>query len=257
MENKNGSIARRYENKVAIVAGAAKGIGRATAIRLAKEGGIVGLLDHDLNEARSVLDEIVENGGSGRAAFCDVSQEDSVSNSVAEVIGALGFPTLVVNAARAVRFAHFTEIPASEFNRIISVNLYGTFLIIKSVLPHLLGTGGSIVNFAGSSGVIGQAYTASYGAASAGIIQLSKSLARELQDRGVRVNVITSGGADITTLAHYGFPIGAAPRHMERMISPLGLPTPEEAASLVAYLGSDDARCITGTVVSIDGGVTT
>ncbi len=230
-------------------------MGRAIARKLSQEGASVGIFDISVDDASLTLEDLVSNGGAGRVAVGDITNEDEVKSAIGDLIGSLGSPSVVVNAAQVTWFSHFGEQSLAQWNHLMAVNVTGKFLVSRSVLPNLLGTGGSILNIVGTSGLIGLAYSTLLGAASAAVIQLTKSMAFEYQDRGVRINAIAIGGVDPSKLAHLGFPSGAAPRHMERMLSPLGVPSPEEVADAVAFLGSQEARSITGAILTMDGGI--
>jgi NAD(P)-dependent dehydrogenase (short-subunit alcohol dehydrogenase family) len=146
-----------------------------------------------------------------------------------------------------------------EWSRIIGVNLTGSFLMAQAVLPYLLDGGGNIVNIASSAGLISQPYSAAYCASKGGVIHLTKALADEYLDRGVRVNAVAPG-VILTPLHDRHTPAATLEALkntvlMKRM-TPLGTAKPEEVAALVAFVASDEGRYMTGSIVSIDGGIT-
>ncbi len=244
-----------FQDKSVLVIGGGSLIGTAIGQYFASLQAVINIVDDSKSSVNKAVEIIVSAGGSCVGQTCDMTDEAAVMSSIKQLVNVSGAPYLVVNCPNFIRLSHFTEISVEQWDSVIANNLKVTFLATKAILPHMLGTGGSIVNITGVPGVTGVAYSAAFAAASAGIIQLTKSLALELQDRGVRVNAIALSGADEQMLAHVGFPVGAAPRHIERIVSPLGVPSPDEVAALVAYLGGLNARCITGTVIALDGGL--
>jgi NAD(P)-dependent dehydrogenase (short-subunit alcohol dehydrogenase family) len=248
----------RLASKVCVVTGAGSGIGRATAVRFAEEGATVAALDVAMEGAEKTAAQIGEaSGGMARAYQCDVSDAESVAATMAQVMADLGKVDVLANIAGIGKFAHSHEAPLSEWDRILAVNLTGTFLMCRAVLPHFLATGGgAIVNTASTAGLIGQPYSAAYCASKGGVVLLTKALATEYIERGIRVNAVAPGGVDTPILKDFGYPEGASPQLFNKIITPMGFSQPEEIAGAFAYLASDEARYITGAVLSIDGGIT-
>ena len=250
--------AARFSKRVCVVTGAGSGLGRATALRLASEGGIVACLDLAPEAARRTAAEIASAGGRADAWVVDVADPKSVRAAVDAVVAALGRPQVLVNSAGTGKFANSHEMPFEDWARIIGVNLTGTFLMAQAVLPQLLDGGGNIVNIASNAGLMGAPYSAAYCASKGGVVNLTRSLADEYLKRGVRVNAVAPGG--IATPLQNNFrdlPPGADPSLLGKLRSPLGRAEPDEVANLVAYVASDEARYMTGSIVSIDGGITT
>jgi NAD(P)-dependent dehydrogenase (short-subunit alcohol dehydrogenase family) len=162
-----------------------------------------------------------------------------------------------VNCAGIGKFAHSHEMPFEDWQRIIGVNLTGTFLMCQATIPHLLDGGGAVVNIASNAGVMGQPYSAAYCASKAGVVNLTKALAAEYLTRKVRFNCIAPGGIDTPLQNSFAqFPEGVEWKTFRKFMSPLGNSTPEEIASTIAYVASDEARYIVGAVISVDGGLT-
>ena len=138
----------------------------------------------------------------------------------------------------------------------MNVNVRGTFLMCRAVLPHLLGGGGVIVNVASNAGLMGQPYSAAYCASKGGVVNLTRALGVEYRARGVRVNAVAPGGMNTPMINTWGFPEGAKPEDFAAITSPLGYSEPEEVAGLIAFVASDDARYMVGQIVSMDGGIT-
>jgi NAD(P)-dependent dehydrogenase (short-subunit alcohol dehydrogenase family) len=247
----------RFSGRVAIVTGAGSGLGRATALRLAREGAAAACLDVLVDQAEQTAADIRSAGGTARAYRVDVSDPASVRKAVAGAVEDLGRPTLLVNCAGIGKFANTHEMPFEDWSRIIAVNLTGTFLMSQAVLPHLLAGGGNIVNIASNAGLMGQPYSAAYCASKGGVVNLTRALADEYLRRGVRVNCIAPGGmATPLQKSFHQLPDDADPTLIDKLRTPFGAATPEEVAGLVAFVASDEGRYMTGSIVSIDGGLT-
>lgn len=246
----------RFDGDTALVTGAGSGIGRATATRLATDGAAVACLDVQTEAARATAADVSGAGGDAAAWGCDVSDADAVARAVGEVADRLGAPSIVCNVAGIGRFAHTTEQPVEEWQRILDVNLTGTFLVSRACLPHLLADGGALVNVASTAGLMGQPYSAAYCASKGGVVLLTKALAAEYVDRGVRVNAVAPGGIETPLLGHFTFPEGSNEKLFDRLMTPMGFAKPEDIAAAIAFLASDEARHMTGSVVPVDGGIT-
>ncbi len=247
----------RFTGKVAVVTGAGSGIGRAVARRLAAEGAAVAVLDIVEDGAKETVAAIEADGGRAVGHRCDVTSEGSVTDVVAAVVAELGPPTVVCNVAGIGGFFATAEMPLEKWQRIIDVNLTGPFLVCRATLPHLLEHGGSIVNVASNTALMGQPYSAAYCASKAGLLMFSKALAAEYLGKGVRVNTVAPGGVDTPLMTGFvGLPDGADPKVLERMMTPMGFATPAEVAASIAFIASDESTYTTGAVLSVDGGLT-
>jgi NAD(P)-dependent dehydrogenase (short-subunit alcohol dehydrogenase family) len=247
----------RFDGKVALVTGAASGIGRATALRLASEGAAVACLDVSEAGASEAAEAIIAAGGRSIARPCDVADPEQVRQAVASTGAELGAVDVCCNIAGIGRFYHTATMDIEDWRRIIEVNLTGTFLVAQAVLPHMLDRGGVIVNTASTSGLVAQPYQSAYCASKGGVVMFTKALALEYWDRKLRVNAVAPGGVDTPLLHTFAaMPEGADMGRFSRYMSPMGFCQPEEVAGLFAYLASDEAAYITGAVVSIDGGIT-
>jgi NAD(P)-dependent dehydrogenase (short-subunit alcohol dehydrogenase family) len=241
-----------------VITGIGSGLGAATARRFASEGAAVAGLDLDPDSAQRTVERIVEDGGIARARAVDVSDAESVGDAVDELASDLGPPTIAVNCAGIGRFAHSHEVPVAEWEKIIAVNLSGTFFVCRATIPHMLAAGrGSIVNISSNAGIMSQPYSAAYCASKAGVAHLTKALADEYLRRGIRVNCIAPGGIETPLQEEFAkFPEGVEWKAFRKCMTPLGSPTPDEMAGVIAFVASDECRYMTGSVVSVDGGLT-
>jgi len=245
---------KRFENKVALVTGAASGIGEATAIRLAQEGASVACVDisEKVKETAAVVEKL---GGGALALTCDISDEAQVAAMVAAAVARFDRIDVLANVAGILRSDHTHELKLEDWDKIIRINLTGTFLVCRAAIPHLLKTKGNIVNTSSSSAMGSHPWMAAYAASKGGILSMTRVIAVEYAKQGLRANCIIPGGIATPLHTQFRMPKGADPELL-RGAMPLTLPYagPEHAASVIAFLASDDARYITGAEVRADGG---
>lgn len=246
---------QRFEEKIALVTGAASGIGRATAQRLASEGARVMCTDVNQTGVDETVAAITRARGVAMGRSCDVSDPTACQASVAAAVERFGALNILCNIAGIGRFQHSAEVSAEEWHRTIAVNLSGTFFMCQAALPHLLASRGVIINMASSAGLIGQAYSAAYCASKGGVVQLTKALAVEFARKGLRVSCICPGGISTPLLGGFRPPAGAEIDLVTRLKLVDERADPAEVAGAVAYLASDEARYVNGAVLSIDAGM--
>jgi meso-butanediol dehydrogenase/(S,S)-butanediol dehydrogenase/diacetyl reductase len=232
----------RFDGRVALVSGAASGIGLAVSDRLEGEGAVVVRSD-----VRPVPGGIV----------CDVTGARSCAAAVASVLEDHGRLDILANVAGIGISRTIGDLDPAEWRKIIEVNLTGTFLLSQSALPALLEAKGTIINMGSVAGLRATPYNAAYCASKGGVIMLTKSMAIELAKAGVRVNAVCPASVDTPFLRGFELPEGADMSLLTRASSPMGrMIDPAEVAAAVAYLASDDAATISGTTLVIDGAAT-
>jgi 3-oxoacyl-[acyl-carrier protein] reductase len=239
-------------SRIALVTGAGSGIGRAIAEKLAQNGERVVVNDVNPETADEVVAGIKEWGGEAAAAPGDVSDAESVQRIVAATHEAYGSPEILVNNAGFLQQKRFVDLTVEDFDRMIAVHLRGTYLCTRAVLPEMLSRGsGIIVNVASQLGQIGGIELCHYSSAKAGIIGLTKSLAREVSAQGVRVNAVAPG--PINTELVLG--LSEEWRNAKAAELPLGrFGEPWEVAKTVAFLVSDGATLYVGQTLGPNSG---
>lgn len=248
---------RLLEDKVALVTGGGSGIGEATARVFHRDGAKVAVIDRNLEAAERVRQDIRSAGGDAIAIGADVSVEGEVEAAIAEIVGHYGALHVASNnAAFGGGFKHVTDWSDREWQKVQDITLKGVWYCIKHQLPVIEQSGGgAIVNITSVGAVRGEAKMAPYSAAKGGVIALTKTVAAEYAQRGIRVNAVAPGG--ILTPAMEGY-FRAVPEDRDATIATHAmrrLGEPEEVADAVSYLLSDRASFITGHVLNVDGGI--
>ena len=242
------------EKKVALVTGAGRGIGRQIALTLAREGMFVVVNFNGSRErAQEVVDTIKENGGDGVIYQCNVSDYAQTENMVKDLVKSYGHVDVLVNNAGITRDGLIMKMSEEDFDAVIETNLKGCFNTIRHLSRQMLKQrSGKIINIASVSGVLGNVGQANYAASKAGIIGLTKTMARELASRGITVNAIAPGfiHTEMTEVLSDAVKVSAVAQ------IPLGkFGETEDIAEMAAFLASDKAKYITGQVIHVDGGM--
>ena len=242
------------EGKIALVTGAAKGIGRAIALALAADGATV-IVNYNgsAQKAEAVVDEIKALGKDSEAYQCNVANTADVDAMIKDVIKRYGSLDILVNNAGITRDNLIMKMSEEDFDAVIDANFKGCFNTIKAVSRQMLKQrAGRIINITSVSGILGNAGQANYAASKAGIIGLTKTMARELASRGITVNGIAPGFVDTEMTQVLSDEVKEAATKQ----IPLGrFGKPEDIANMAAYLASEKAAYITGQIISVDGGM--
>lgn len=243
-----------FENKTAVVTGGSRGIGLAIAKKLAAGGANIAVLYvGEEAEGQNAVEELRAMGAKAEAYFCDVSDFEASKKVVDAVIGEFGGIDILINNAGITRDKLVLNMDEKDFDAVINVNLKGTFNMIKHTYKHFMKKrAGRIVSTSSIVGLNGNAGQANYAASKAGIIGLTKSVARELAGRNVTVNAVAPGyiGTDMTNVLPE-----KVKEAMKAQIPAKRIGTPEDVANVVAFLCSDEAAYVTGEVIRVDGGL--
>jgi NAD(P)-dependent dehydrogenase (short-subunit alcohol dehydrogenase family) len=260
----------RFDGRVALVTGAASGIGRATAVRLASEGAKVAVVDRDADGAAATVRSIGDAGGTAAAFACDVARSATVDATVAAIAAALGAVDVLVNVAGIGDTAGIDGVAGvsdERWNAVLAVNLSGPFFLSRAVLPAMVARGrGAIVNVSSLAGRSKSAMGGyAYSSSKAGLLGLTRHLAFDYGPKGVRVNAICPGGVDTPMLRAAGVAAArsedeqatrAARMAAYQFFMPIKrVSQPEEQAAAIAFLASDDASYVNGVSLDVNGGL--
>ena len=255
----------RLENRIALITGGGRGIGRAVAFEFAREGARVAVAARTVEQIERVAEEIkVECGVETLAVACDVSDTESIAKAFAQVTEAFGRGVdILVNNAGVAESAPLVKTDDELWQRHIAVNLSGTFYCTRAALPSMIERGwGRIINVASIAGKTGAPYISAYTASKHGVLGLTRSVAVEVATKGVTVNAICPGYVETDMAAHAvenitartGKTADEALDILKRMSPQNRLVTPEEVAALALLLASHEGRGITGQAINVDGG---
>ncbi len=248
----------RFEKRIAVITGGASGFGRATAYRISSEGGEIIIVDRDKIMGDKVVNTINEKGGKAFFIFADLSDHNSIKLMANEISKITDVVHVLVNNAGIGQYSSLEEILPEHWEPILSINLKAVLEVTVALLPMLKKGKASIVNVSSDGGLVGRPGAPIYDATKAGVISLSKSMATGYAKYGIRANAIAPGWA--VTEFHFGR--AEDPEKRKRELEEMKtdscimrrLGRPEEIAAAIAFLASDDASYITGTVLCVDGG---
>lgn len=249
----------RLKHKVALITGAARGIGRGIALKFAQEGARVGVLDMDDAACQSVVDEIAATGGQALALHANVTDEAEVEEAVARLRTAFGLINVLVNNAAVMPAGRLHETSLADFDRCIAVNLRGAYLVSRAVIPQMIELRqGSIIHMASVTGVLGLPGLAIYSATKGALIALARAMSTDYARLGIRVNTVAPGTID-SPMLHDFLAAQSAPDHLRRAFDemhPIGrVGTIDEVANVFLFLASDESSFVTGANYQVDGGI--
>jgi NAD(P)-dependent dehydrogenase (short-subunit alcohol dehydrogenase family) len=251
--------AMRFQNQVAVVTGAASGIGEAAALAFAREGAAVALVDNDQVRGTAIVQQMRDAGQKASLLLTDVAEESQIRAVVDQVKEQWGRLDVLVNNVGIYLQADVTGTSLEEWDKLLRVNLTSAFLFTKYAVPVMADQGGVIVNVASEAGLVGIKGQVAYNVSKAAMIGLTRSCAVDLVDKGIRVNCLCPGTTE-TPLVHAALQRAsdpAATRRQLESVRPLDrLGTSEEQAAAILYLASAEAGYATGAILSVDGGYT-
>jgi meso-butanediol dehydrogenase / (S,S)-butanediol dehydrogenase / diacetyl reductase len=244
----------RYTGRLVVVTGAASGIGKATARRMAAEGATLVLGDINAEGLAATASEL---GAQATAVVFDAGDPESCRMLIARA-AERGPIDMLCNIAGILDWAPLADFEDTRWDRMMRINLGAVFHLSRAAMPHLLATKGNIVNISSAAGLVGVAYSAAYCASKHGVIGLTKSMAIEFAQSGVRINAVCPTGVKTPMTTEIAWPEGIDTALLMRNISKMGeqMIDPEDVAATICFLGSDDARYISGIAMPVDGAQT-
>jgi NAD(P)-dependent dehydrogenase (short-subunit alcohol dehydrogenase family) len=245
----------RFEGRVAVVTGGGSGIGQATVVRLAAEGANVVAVDVDVDGLATTVELASEADETGAVSTSigDVTERDFAPALFDEIVARHGRLDVLANVAGILRTGITHEASLDDWDRVLAVNLTGTFVCCRAAIPALLDCGGNIVNVASTAALAGQPWAAAYSASKGGVLALTRTIAVEYGQQGLRCNAVCPGSIDTPITQDFVFPEGVNTKLVHRMMAldrPRG---PETVASAIAFLASDDAEHVNGEHLRVDG----
>jgi NAD(P)-dependent dehydrogenase (short-subunit alcohol dehydrogenase family) len=246
------------QKRTALVTGASYGLGQATAVALARDGYDVAVTELRVEELSDTLDKIAAAGGRGVPVHLDLRKMPSVEKAMADAVSALGQVDVLVNNAGVTVRRLALDVTQADWDEVVGVNLKGTFFMSQQMGRHLVSTKrpGCVISIASTHGTIGFAQRTTYGISKAGIIHMTRMLAYEWAEHGIRVNAVAPGTVETRTRAEYFNANPAARKAMIERVPLHRFGEPEEIAGAVRYLASPEAAYVTGQTLLLDGGLT-
>jgi NAD(P)-dependent dehydrogenase (short-subunit alcohol dehydrogenase family) len=250
------SIAIDMKGKVALVTGAASGLGKATALKLARCGADLCLVDFNEAGLKETAALAEAEGAQVLSRQADLSDPEQCRPAVETAVAHFGRLDALCNVAGIIRMAHAHEMPRADWDKIIAVNLTAPFLLSQAAIPHLLQSEGAIVNVASSAAYIGEAYAVAYCSSKFGLLGMTKALAMEYTRQPIRINAVGPGGMATNIGAEMSFPDNPDMELMSRYMGLRGMVEVEDVADMIALLASPAGRGFHGACINIDAGIT-
>jgi meso-butanediol dehydrogenase/(S,S)-butanediol dehydrogenase/diacetyl reductase len=247
----------RFTGRVALVTGAASGIGRAVALRLASEGASVLAVDKNEERLASIHDDAKGFAGEIRSKITDLRKRSECFAAVDAAVSEFGKLDVVGNIAGVLDMGHVVDMPEDSYREMFAVNADSYFFIAQAAIPHLLETNGNIINTASNAGVMGGAYHVAYCMTKGAVIQLTRALAMEFIKQKIRINAIAPGAVDTNIMENTTIPDDIEWDLLMRLSSIRRSAKPDSLANLFAFVASDEAANIHGAILSSDSGLTT
>ena len=248
-------MTQRFSGKIALITGAASGMGQATAVRMGREGASVLCADVNGAGAEATARLIVDAGGEALAATADVGDPAQCQALVDRAVAAWGGVDIVCNVAGFGGLRPVPDETPESWQRMFAVNVHGPFFLSQAALPHLLARRGNIVNVASTAGLMGQAYMAAYTASKHALIGLTRAMAVEFGRKGIRINAVCPGGTATPFLQNFTVPANAELDLIGRLTLRPDYAAPEDIASMICFVASAEAGFVNGSLISVDGGV--
>ena len=242
--------------KVALVTGAASGLGRGTALALAKAGANICLVDVNADGLEATAGQVRALGREALVVATDLSLEKNCVAAVAAAVDAFRRLDALCNVAGLIVFANSSEMATTDWDKTLAVNLSAPFHLSKAAIPHLLEQDGAIVNVTSSAAFIGEAYAAAYCATKAGLNAMTKSMAMEYMHKPIRINAVAPGGMMTNIAANLRMPQGADAALIKRFSPLRGLVEVDDVAEMIAHLASDAGKAFHGSCITMDRGIT-
>ncbi len=246
----------RFNDKVALVTGAASGIGRATALRFAADGADVVGFDSNADGLDQVALAAAQSGASMTTLVGDVGIRNDCMTAIENTVLEHGRLDVLANVAGIAWAEHVSDVTEEGWNRMMGVNVSGAFWFSQAALPHLVSSHGNLVNVASNAGLMGQAYTVAYSTSKGAVINMTRALAMEYAKEPVRINAVAPGGVDSPMSRDFQMPDDLDYALMQRYIGFRPMADPTEVANVIAFVASDEASRMHGAIVTVDGGLT-
>jgi NAD(P)-dependent dehydrogenase (short-subunit alcohol dehydrogenase family) len=244
------------KGRTALVTGAASGLGRATALAVARAGGDVFLVDLNAAGLEDTAGQIRALGVRAEALAGDLSAVETCRNAVAQAVAAYGRLDALCCVAGMIVFAHAPDMDPADWQKTLAVNLSAPFYLFQAAIPHLLEAEGAVVNVTSSAAFVGEAYLAAYCASKAGLTHLTKALAMEYSHKPVRINAVAPGGMATGMGAGMRMPEDVDFALMQRFMGLRGMVEVDDVAEMIAYLASPAAQGFHGACINLDRGIT-